>query len=190
MQAALSNLSWSRLSRLLPWLGAAILIAGIVVFLVNRTHQVDAAQNAADKHAAATYKPPANPKSVPLSQAARLTAGRFVIDAVQRKDLAAAWKIVGPELKAGTSYKEWLKGNIAVVPFPAALASAPLKVDLSTPSRAVLEVALVPKKASERKAGGVFWLNMKTIGSGKNRHWVVTSWVPRYAPPIPSNPAQ
>ncbi len=189
MQAVLSNLNWSKLSRLLPWLGAAILVAGIVVFLVHRTNQVDAAQNAADKQSTLS-QPPAGPKAVPLPRAARITAGKFVIDAVQRKDLAAAWKLVGPELKAGVTYKQWLKGDIPVVPFPVALASAPLKVDLATANKAVLEVALVPKKASQRKAGGVFWLNMRTIGTGKNRHWVVTSWVPRYAPPIPSNPSQ
>jgi hypothetical protein len=190
MQAALSSFNWSKLSRLLPWLGAAILIAGIVVFLIQRTHQGDAQRKALNQHFAATYKAPPTTKTVPLSRAARITAGKFVIDAVQRKNLAEAWTLVAPEMKAGYTLKTWLKGDIPVVPFPAALSSAPLKVDLATAHKAILEVALVPKEASQRRAGGVFWLNMRTVGTGKNSHWVVTAWVPRYSPPVPTTPGQ
>ena len=80
-----------------------------------------------------------------LSPAARLTAGKFIIDAVQRKNLAEAWTLVGPELKVDTTYKQWLTGNISVIPFTGKLASAPLKIDVSQPRLALLEVALVPK---------------------------------------------
>jgi hypothetical protein len=189
MQAALSTINWSKVTRVLPWLGAAILIAGIVVFLINRTHRIDAKENSANKAAAASYKPQRQPKTVPLDRAARLAAGRFVIDAVQRKNLAEAWKLSGSEIRGGMTYKEWMTGDIPVIPFPDKIVSAPLKIDISTKNHALVEVALVsahPKKVP----GGVYWLEMRAIGAGKNRHWVVVSWVPRYAPPIPSNPGQ
>src|SRR5262249_16018034 len=121
--------------------------------------------------------------------AARLAAGRFVIDAVQRKNLAEAWKLSSPELRAGMTHKEWMTGDIPVIPFPDQIVSAPLKVDMSTKNRALLEVALVSKHP-KRVPGGVFWMEMRAIGAGEDRHWVVTSWVPRYSPPIPSNPTQ
>jgi hypothetical protein len=33
---------------------------------------------------------------------------RFVKDAVLRRDLAAAWKLAGPDLRGGTTYKAWV----------------------------------------------------------------------------------
>jgi hypothetical protein len=33
-----------------------------------------------------------------------------------------------------------------------------------------------------------FWLELKRVGSGPNARWLVWSWVPRAAPPIPANP--
>src|SRR5262245_42048513 len=143
MQAVHSAINWTKLSRVLPWLGAAILVAGIVVFLINRTHQADAKQNAADKAAAASYRAQPKPKTLPLERAARLAAGRFVIDAVQRKNLAEAWKLSGSEIRAGMTYKEWMTGDIPVIPFPDKIVSAPLKVDISTKNHALLEVAIV-----------------------------------------------
>jgi hypothetical protein len=60
-------------------------------------------------------------------------AKQFINTAVARKDLNAAYDIVGPSIKQGMSRSEWNTGNIAVVPFPMdALDYAPFKVDYAT----------------------------------------------------------
>jgi hypothetical protein len=77
-----------------------------------------------------------------------------------------------------------MTGNIPVIPFPAKLGSAPLKIDVSRPRYALLEVALIP--ASGKMAdGGFFFLELKKFGS----KWKVTSWVPHSENSIPANPA-
>jgi len=184
MQAVASIFTPSRLARILPWLAAALLIAGLVVFLVNRSHQISATDKANDAAGAKTFKKPLPLKAVKLSPAARLTAGKFIIDAVQRKNLAEAWTLSGPELKVDTTYKQWMTGNISVIPFTGKLASAPLKIDVSRPRYALLEVALVPKNG-KMADGGFFFLELKKFGT----KWKVTSWVPRGTNPIPVNPA-
>jgi hypothetical protein len=184
MQAVASIFTPNRLARILPWLAAALLIAGLVVFLVHRGHNIAAQDKANNQQAARTYHKPLPLKAVKLSPAARLTAGKFIIDAVQRQNLPEAWKLAGPELKVDTTYKQWLTGNISVIPFTGKLASAPLKIDVSRPRYALLEVALVPK-SGKMADGGFFFLELKKFGT----KWKVTSWVPRGTNPIPVNPA-
>jgi hypothetical protein len=185
MQAVASLFNSSRLSRLLPILGAALLIAGVVVFLHNRGNQINAQDRANDAAAQKSFQAPTKDKTAPLSKEARLVAGKFILDAVQRKNLAEAWTLVGPEFKQGMTKKEWMTGDIPVIPFTHALASAPLKIDISHPRYALLEVALLPK-SGKKADGGFFFLEMKKLGE----KWRVTSWVPRIAVPIPTNPAQ
>lgn len=42
---------------------------------------------------------------------------RFVKDAVLRRDLAAAWKLAGPDIRGGTTYKAWVAGTGVTVPY-------------------------------------------------------------------------
>ena len=184
MQAVASLFNWSRLSRLLPVLGAGLLIAGLVVFLINRGNQIGARDKANDVAAAKSYKAPLKNKTAPLEKSARIVAGKFILDAVQRKNLAEAWTLVGPEFKQGMTKKEWMTGNIPVIPFTHQLASAPMKIDISHKRYALLVVALLPKSGNKAN-GGFFFLELRKIGP----KWRVTSWVPRYAAPIPTNPA-
>jgi hypothetical protein len=45
---------------------------------------------------------------------------RFIKDAVRREDLAAGWKLAGPDLRAGTTRAAWVAGTGVTVPyFPA-----------------------------------------------------------------------
>jgi hypothetical protein len=127
------------------------------------------------------------PKKATLEPAARLVAGRFILTAVQRKDLAEAWKIAGPGIRQGMTYKEWLKGMIPVVPFLDPIKVAPMKVDLSEKNHAILEVILVPK--SSKVKSQIFTLDVNKVGKGKEAHWVVNSWAPRSMPTIPNNPS-
>jgi hypothetical protein len=124
-------------------------------------------------------------KKVPLEKEARLVAGRFVLTAVQRKNLPEAWKLVGPGIRQDLTYAEWLTGNIPVVPFLAPIKLAPIKVDLSSKNYVLLEIVLLPKGKARSE---IFSIELIAVGKGNKRHWVVNSWVPRARPTIPNNP--
>ncbi len=173
-----------RNQKILLWASAVVLVAGIgavlIVFLGNTGHS---------EAAPFTNKPVQvvkQPKKVPLEKEARAVAGRFILTAVQRKGLPEAWKLVGPGIRQGLTYKDWLSGTIPVVPFLDPIKIAPIKVDLSSKNYALLEVILVPKSAKAQST--IFTLEVIKVGKGKDAHWVVNSWAPRSHPTIPNNP--
>jgi hypothetical protein len=178
------NVKSPRNQRYLLWISGFVLAAGIaavlIVFLRNTGHS---------ESAPFTNKPVdtvTTPTKVKLEPAARVVAGRFILTAVQRKDLAEAWKLVGPGIRQGMSYQEWLKGTIPVVPFLDPIKLAPMKVDLSEKNHAILEVILIPKSSKVKPQ--IFTLDVNKVGKGKDAHWVVNSWAPRSMPTIPNNP--
>ena len=175
---------FSRRTRVLIWVvSIAIFVAGGIAALVTFTAHHTAAPVYSSKPAVDVSK---TPKSVKLEPAARQVAGEFILTAVARKNLRRAYGLVGPEIKQGQSLNEWLKGNIAVVPYPVGdLKLAPFKIDYSYPKHALLEVALLP--TAKAQASGVkpqiFYVEMKKI-AGK---WLVDGWVPRASPAVPSS---
>jgi hypothetical protein len=167
-----------RFARLAPWIAGLVLVAGIVTFLLvffrNTAKPVDSSTPltpAKPTAAAATQK------NVPVAREARLVAGRFILTAVQRKHLAEAWNLVAPVMKQGMTKKQWLTGNIAVVPWFGKLAPVPLKVDYSYPREAQFTVILAPKPGTEGQTD-TFIMGLKKYGG----HWKVVAWVP-YEPP-------
>jgi hypothetical protein len=178
-----SRLSSPRSQRRLLWLSALVLAAGIavvlIVFLRNTGHKLNAPISTTPVDVVKL------PKRAPLEQEARLVAGRFVLTAVQRKNLPEAWKLVGPAIRQDLTYKEWLTGNIPVVPFLEPISLAPIKVDFSSKNYALLEIILLPKGKAKSE---VFSIELIAVGKGDKRHWVVNSWAPRTHPTIPTNP--
>ncbi len=173
----------ARVRRLAPWIGGLILIAGIAAAIVQFAPNRNPSPEVVSK------TPPQRPaveKKVPLQKEATSVARQFLKTAVARADLAASWEIVSPNLRAGLTRKEWLTGNIPVVPYPIkSLATARFKIDISHANDALLEVALLPKAGAKIK-GQIFWLGLKRIrGPGGQRHWVVDSWVPRSSTLVP-----
>jgi hypothetical protein len=173
-----------------PWISALVLVAGTVTFLI--VYNVGGIRNTAHQ-----YNPPVSNKpavkptrlgpTVPLPTAAKLVAARWVRDAVGRLDLAEAWRLSAPELREGMSYKQWLTGNIPVVPYPLKGATGGYSaVAWSTKNDVSLLWTFVPKKG---KASD-FYINLRTVGAGRARHWVVYYWGPRALPPIPDASAQ
>ena len=170
-----------RIARLAPWISALVLVAGIVAFLLVFF------RNTA-KPEASTPLTPAKPaqvaaqKNVPVEKQAKIVAGRFILTAVQRKHLAEAWKLAGPPIRAGITYKEWLKGDIAVVPWFGQLGQVPLKVDYSYPREAQFTVILAPKPGTKGKPD-TFIMGLKKYG----KQWKVVAWVPYEPPPVRAN---
>lgn len=175
----------ARLRWLAPWIGGFLLVAGIVAAIVQFAPNRNAPPEAVSKTPA---KAPVKEKTIPLQKAETNVAREFVKKAVGRTDLAAAWKIVGPNLRGGLTYEEWLTGNIPVVPYPLeSLATARFKIDSSHANDALLEVALLPRAGAKIK-GQIFYLGLKRIrGPGGKRHWVVDSWVPRSSVLVPQS---
>jgi hypothetical protein len=164
------------LRQLAPWLGGLLLVAGVVMGIITL-----APGPKAQPSSPVTPTPPPTPppKSVPLTAAATNVAREFVLTAVARQDLAAAWKISGPNIRAGLTYAEWKTGNIPVVPYPiGSLKLAPFKIDYSYANEATIEIALLPKASAKIKPQ-LFALGLKRVrGAGGKWHWVVDNWVP------------
>jgi hypothetical protein len=128
---------------------------------------------------------PAPQVKAPLSKEARRVAIRFIQTAVAREHLDEAWTLVGANLRGGLTRKQFLSGEIPVVPFPIdKLDVAPYKVDESYETSALLEVALLPRKGAGIRSQ-VFFLELKRVGKGTKARWVVDNWVPRAAPVVP-----
>jgi hypothetical protein len=115
----------------------------------------------------------------PFDPDARQVAMRFVQTAVARKNLDEAWDLSGPTVRGGLTRKEWLTGNIPVVPYPLdQLAVAPFKIDASYVNSALIEIALLPKKNAGIRSQ-IFFMELKKMGKGAKARWVVDNWVPR-----------
>ncbi len=176
------------LNRVLPWLGALVLAAGIATFNVvffgsddepART-PVAANQPASNEPAAANQAPSVQQptKGVPLSQEARKVAAEFIATAVARKNLARSYTLAHPDLRQGMTLKQWKTGNIPVQPYP--VDSAKFKLDYSYPNEAQIEVSLEAKPATGMRAA-YFILGLKKY----RRHWTVDYWGPRGGVPVP-----
>lgn len=174
------------MSRWIFRLAVGVLCVGTLVFLVAvfRDPQPEGPLPPAPR-----FDNPAAKKPAKLDPAARKVAGEFVLTAVARKNLAASWPLIHPELRQGYTKKEWLKGDIPVTPFPVSkVEQARFRVAETYPNEVVLEVALIPNKGAKGVEALTFWLGMKKVGVPAHKHWEVYYWMPRYSPPVPKTP--
>ena len=149
-------------------------VAAAVVLIPGAHHEPETFHNVPPDVPA----PP--PRSVKASKELRaLLTGEtmeFVRTAVRRKDLAASWPLVHPNLKQGLSRKEWLTGEIPVVPFPAR-GIIGWEIDWSYADDVAADVVLepLPKSGLYRKT---FTIEFKRVKGGPEDRWLVYSWVP------------
>ena len=99
------------------------------------------------------------PKHVPATRAARRAADRtlstFFHTAVIRRHLAQAWPLATPHMKEGTSYRDWMSGNLPVFPYPApAFAHAGWTLKYSYKGVLGYDVLIVPKQNKAGNAAG------------------------------------
>lgn len=171
-----NRLASPRFRRRLFWtsalLGVAALVAGVIVAFPSPPKRPEVFSN----------EPPqivSESKTVPANRTLRVqlldATLRFVSTAVRRNHVDASWALVDPSLKQGFTRREWAKGNIPVVPFPAA-GLAGWKIDWSYADDVGLDIALLPQKGSKLHAK-TFLVELKRHGPrGK---WLVASWVPK-----------
>lgn len=123
----------------------------------------------------------ASNKHVKASPEALQTARKFLETAVLRKNLAASYNLVGPNLKNGFTLKQWKTGNITVIPFPAQNAkTTALIVKYSHPTDLLLQLVLVAKPgALANKRQLQFNLELNKI----HGRWLVNQFTPQYIVP-------
>jgi hypothetical protein len=175
LQSALSS---RKVQRALPWIAGGVLALGVITFLqvMNRPKSTEATKST---RPAKVLK---KERTVPPSPEARQVVAKFINTAVARKNLAAAWRISGPNIRAGLTRKQWMTGDIPVVPYDVDRAQrAPVRLDWSYPNEASFQVILLAKKGSAEK-DQAFFITVKKFGKGKSGRWLVDYWAP-YAPP-------
>jgi hypothetical protein len=165
----------------LPWIIGVIVVGAIVGFLGYHY------SNTGTSTATPLLNKPAQdvskvPQTVKLTPGATAVARQFIRTAVARKNLASAYSIVTEEIRQGQTLKEWKTGNIAVIPYPVdAIKYAPMKIDFSYPTEALIEVALLPKTGANVR-GQLFQMDLVK----RDGKWLVNGWVPRSSPPVPN----
>ena len=167
----------------LPILAAlSVVVAGLLVY--NAYYGSNGVTNATGW--GVTYPAATNPKTVKLPAEVPPLVRRFVRTAVARTDLATAYALSGPEIRQGMTLKQFLTGNIAVVPYTIRPdTKITIKVDSSYASSAQLEVFLVTPHVNVHSPHTFFADLIKRDG-----RWYVNSWVPRWTPPIPTQPGR
>jgi len=191
MASAATRSAWQyKATKWLPWIAAAVFIAGGIAFLIAfygntaEPRNIHADPNAPVKDLSGV------PKSVPVDPKARLVAGKFITSAVTRKDLKTGWELTAPGsfVRPKTmTYKEWLSGNIPVQFFPAeAIDAAAFKVETSFKNEVTLNVYIYAKPGAEVKSQ-TFYIVLRPKGQGENKRWLVTNFVPSQSvPPVPA----
>jgi hypothetical protein len=126
--------------------------------------------------------------NVPLPKNVTSIAGAFITSTVTRAHLAQGWKLLGPCtakvtvcLNQNMTRKEWMSGNIPVVPYPA-YGGVKFRIGYSHKADVLLEVAVFPRRGSTLKPA-VFDIGLHKYG----KRWLVNYWAPRGVSAVPSN---
>lgn len=171
-----------RNQRRLLWGASAFLVVAVATLLVvfmRNTRAENTKETFSDDPAQVFTQP----KRVEVDPEARQVAGRFILTAVARQDLATSYDLTHPELRNGFTRAQWRTGNIPVIPFPSSdLDFASFKVEHSFPNEVVLKVLLVPAGSEVKPAS--FFIGLKRVG-GKDGPWRVYYWAPNAKPAVP-----
>ena len=190
------SLTTQRLQRGFAWFAVLLFVAGVVVFFGSRTGGSDEGADARPPADAPPAVPadPLPPETQPsgdkVPRGARIVAGQFILAAAGREDLAKAWKLSHPDLKAqcACTYKQWLTGNIPVQYYPVDnLDIASFAVQELTADYVALHVALLPDEKSKVKPQS-FIIGLRPVGNGSKRKWLVDYWAPYASVQVPALP--
>lgn len=114
----------------------------------------------------------------------------FILTAVDRRDVGRSWDISAPSLREGFTRKQWSKGDLPVVPYPAANKGLGRWsfIQYSYSDTIGLEVFLFPKPGSG-------WSAMTAdveLVKGHDGKWRVDYWMPKkfHGPPALSAAAR
>jgi hypothetical protein len=113
---------------------------------------------------------------------------RFVVAAVKRQHPLDAWSLATPTLRAGTTRRDWARGDVPTYPYPAKGSSFHnWQVAWSGRNDLGINLTLMPVRRERKKLGAIaFGLELKRIRG----HWLVDGFYPEanFAP-VGSRPA-
>jgi hypothetical protein len=199
MNAVSTSLSSPRATRIIFWIGAALLVAALVVFIIKKSQHTTAAPakgSASDVLQAQklTQNPSRQPEvttsaswsQVPAS--AKLAVKSFIIDGAGERNLAAAWRYTHPSLRQGFTLKQWVHGDtLPFQVFPQMNFKVPMSFSLAQwNGHDLLAEVAVASKYKTGRGGYVFDVGATKVG----KRWLVNYWFPKYTPPVRADPSQ
>jgi hypothetical protein len=187
-----------RFNRALLLLGAAVLVAGIVVViikLVPGTSGENTAPSPGFKAQVQKKQPVAKTAAgTPItrysqvSPEAKLAMRKFILDAVAGHDYAASWPYVTKSIKQGYTFKQWVHANAhPFVPYPVYKFDklSQFHLEWAHPKEMYFTVSVSAAPKDDLRPV-VFWIGLTRHDAGDK--WRVDYWMPRSgSPPVPSN---
>lgn len=167
-----------RLARLGIALAFIATVTGIVIWDPGG---IDPPKEAARDRSAPTLERPSAEPYEPLRVTAQtrreigVTVDRFVASAVVRRNLDDAWRLASPEMRAGISRRQWERGELPVVPYPAeAIAAVDWQLGYVDGNAVIVDVMIQPKRASGERVQ----VYSVQLSQGNGDRWLVDSWIP------------
>jgi hypothetical protein len=207
MNVVQSSLSSPRASRIIFWLGIALVIAAVVVFIVKKSHDGSSSAAPAGKAAGgsvlnqdqfqkqmAKRQPDiqTTKKWATVPAPAKLAVRRFIVDGAGERNLARAWQYTHPELRGGLTFKQWVHGGeLPFTPFEQMNLKIPMSITLTEWSGHDL-LAEVGIASTDKTGRGAYVFNVGAtkVGTGAKAHWLVNYFMPLYTPPVRADPTQ
>jgi hypothetical protein len=170
-----------RRKRVLRW--SALVLAVPIVFLALHFSSPGDPGNANGPVIPNYVQPKRSPFTAAEKQAVHPVLAEFIRHAVARQDPGKAWEVAGPDLREGSSEKDWDRGDMPVVPYPALDKGLGQwsYVKYSYTNTVGLEVFVFPKPGSGYSA---MTADAEVVKDNKGK-WYVNYWLPEkfHGPP-------
>lgn len=193
-----TTLTSPRFSRLLFWLGAVVLAAGIFVLGAKFVGGSDTTPTAA----APDFTPTLPVKSKPLNTASgapiktfeqlgpavKTTIRTFLATAVRGDDLDRSWDVIAPSMKVGFTRKQWSTADaLPIVPYPIAdVDKVNYHLKYAYESEILVDVGVFAKPEADQRAM-TFRVGVVPVGKGAKKRWAVDYWLPLWSPVVPKD---
>ena len=188
MNTTPSTLSSPRNQRILLGIGAAVLIAGIVLLVVKLAGGSDKTSVAPSPG----FKPQIAAKTTDLKTAngGKVTSYAQLptevkqaivgfMPGVLHNNYGASWKYTAPNITRGASQHKWATVDArSVVPLPGyTLDGVTYKLEEATTKEVLVTLRLQPSKPSVGRPIPMR-MGLRPYGSGANKRWLVNYWLP------------
>ena len=193
-----ATLTSPRFSRLLFWLGAVVLAAGIVVLGAKFVGGSDATPTAAAPDFSATLPVNNEPlkaadgKAIKtfgqLSPEVHSTIRTFLATAVARENLGRSWNVVAPSMKRGYTFNQWKNAKaLPVIPYPIAdLDKVNYALKYAYETEILVDLGVFAKPEADLRPAR-FRIGLIPVGDGAKKRWVVDYWMPLWSPLVPKD---
>ena len=198
METIQTAISSTRFNRVMLFLGATVLVAGIVVFLFR----IAGGSDNASPDAAAGFQPSLPVKSTPLKNASGVTIKRyeqldpavrstirtFLTTAVARKNLGASWAVIAPSMKSGYTYKSWRSATaLPIIPYQfSSIKDVTFSLKEAASKEILVDLGLTAPPALKIRPTR-FRVGLIPVGKGAHTQWLVNYWMPLWTPILPQN---